>query len=1686
MAAHGLALWSANVAGSGISYSGNVGIGTTSATAKLNIAAGTATVAPLQLTAGTNLTTPLSGAIEYDGSNLYYTDSTAARHTLSSSTGGAQNFSTDVTMSGAGTGLAVTNGETVGTTLGVTGLTTMTGGFTSAGTASVTNTTASTSTTTGAETVAGGLGVAGTVNANILAAANGAAATPSLTFISDLTSGWWLPAVGSVALSTNGVERMRVLSNGNIGVGTTSPTALLTLAGQNNWSAGLGAITHLAGPTDQTFAIAASGPTGGTDQNGNSLSLSASNGFAPVTGVTSGGNINLTAGNAAQNNSGSGGTGGTININSGSGINTGSGGALFWTGGLGGGGNGGPSGNGGGLSLIAGIGGNDNSHATGNGGGVTVKSGAGQTTSAAVAGGSSGSVTIASGSAGNAASGTGGNSGNVIIQTGVAGTGGAAGTAGSVILGTNGGSQFVLNSAGNVGVGTTSPSQPLQVIGNSRFGYVGAEDANWSNGATFYYNDSAYAGIEIQNRGTWGTSGTLLRLWDDNGNNGNTLALGVSASTNNAAALFGLPGSSYSSLAAAKGGGGNGRILALGTSNNNDVVLGSNNIERMRITASGNVGIGSSSPTAKLNIAAGTATVAPLQLTSGTNLSTPLSGAIEYDGSNLYYTDSTAARHTLSSSSGGAQSFSTDVTMTGAGTGLAVTNAETIGGGLTVSAGGISVTGGENENGGSLTNVGGISGTGNLNLTPTSTVVSGTNSASTFNTVYAPASAPAAGTQLTGLTSKVATGGSADLTNATVFGTVNQGVHNTTATLGALYGAYNNANNYSTGAVNTTYGEFSGVTNNSTGTIGNAYGVSAGVTNTAAGGNVTNAYGLYSRITQTAGTIGTGYGLYLDSIGATNKYGLYQADATASNYFGGKVGIGTTSPAWALDVVPASGLEIGFGTSGARTYGKMSSTVNGNAGNFFEMYNTATSATVTNSRTNEIRSIHTAQDGTTLQTGYLALGLESTGATNSNLAGYAALGGSGGEGLRVNSANNVGIGTSSPASKLEVNGGLNVGAFVGSYPAPANGLIVSGNVGLGAAGTSQALTVNGNIALYSPGERFIFGANQNDANNSLYRNAATGDTLLTSPSGISFYDSANSVSRMYIQYGGNVGIGSSSPTAKLNIAAGTAALAPLQLTAGTNLTTPLSGVIEYDGSNLYYTDSSAARHTLSSSSGGAQSFSTDITMTGAGTGLAVTNGETVGTTLGVTGLTTMTGGFTSSGTAVVTNTTASTSKTTGAETISGGLGVAGTVNANILAASSGAAGAPSLTFTSDLTSGFWSPAAGSFAISTSGVERMRILSNGFVGIGTTSPAGILDVEGATAAASTNGTGINLIAQNAGSGANNSGGNVMITAGNSTGSAASGNVSILGGSNVTTANGGGAVNITGGTAASGNTPGAVTILGGTASNSPGGAVSMKGAAGNGNFQGGGALTLASGAGGFQGVGGSLQIQAGIGGASASGGAVSISSGNGTNTGNGGTLTLTAGNGGTTSGNGGNIILTPGTVTSGMAGNVGIGTTSPQAGLDVATTGTAASAMIVPRDTTANRPSTPVNGMVRYNTSTTQLETYVAGAWNPVQASNIQCQTTWATSATYVFCLNINTGRVIYTTGGAAWAQWTAGNQAVWNTFASGGPYQIGANYSTTSTLNQVYITNLSNGATIYAVGGGSWTAWVSGSSGVWPP
>ncbi len=77
-----------------------------------------------------------------------------------------------------------------------------------------------------------------------------------------------------------------------------------------------------------------------------------------------------------------------------------------------------------------------------------------------------------------------------------------------------------------------------------------------------------------------------------------------------------------------------------------------------------------------------------------------------------------------------------------------------------------------------------------------------------------------------------------------------------------------------------------------------------------------------------------------------------------------------------------------------------------------------------------------------------------------------------------------------------------------------------------------------------------------------------------------FFDNSELKGQLYRSMG--FSMGSVLPTAKIHIGAGTinAGSSPIKLTAGVNMTTPEAGAIEWDGTNLYITQTGGARKTL--------------------------------------------------------------------------------------------------------------------------------------------------------------------------------------------------------------------------------------------------------------------------------------------------------------------------------------------------------------------------------------------------------------------------------------------------------------------------------------------------------------------------
>lgn len=207
-------------------------------------------------------------------------------------------------------------------------------------------------------------------------------------------------------------------------------------------------------------------------------------------------------------------------------------------------------------------------------------------------------------------------------------------------------------------------------------------------------------------------------------------------------------------------------------------------------------------------------------------------------------------------------------------------------------------------------------------------------------------------------------------------------------------------------------------------------------------------------------------------------------------------------------------------------------------------------------------------------------------------------------------------------------------------------------------------------------------------------------------------------------FGGYIGAGIATPTARLHVFSGTSAIAPLKLTSGTLLASPASGSIEYDGVNYYLTDGANVRRAIA-------------TVATAGNYDSVSN-------------ITSTGNITMSptGAVVVSSTTSSTNAQTGALVVKGGLGVAENLNVNGTISGSAQVkatgyranqGAPNnsdnstngYSFGLDGDTGLFSPGSGGangiLSMFANNTERLRI-DGGGIGIGTGSPAAALQVQ----------------------------------------------------------------------------------------------------------------------------------------------------------------------------------------------------------------------------------------------------------------------------------------------------------------------------------------------------------------------
>jgi hypothetical protein len=342
----------------------------------------------------------------------------------------------------------------------------------------------------------------------------------------------------NLAVITNGAERMRITSGGDIGIGTTSPGGLLGIAGTtvigNQATTGTdgtlrlvtaGGVTFIQSGQNRTSASAA--PLAFTDMNGSSewMRLTATGNLG--IGTTSPGNKLAVAG-------------GQIN---------------------------------------------------------TVADG----TYAIALNATTGNVRVVPYSA------TYSGSALIAFNAGYAGNGPFAIDASLTSFWTNGVERMRVNSSGNVGIGTASPGTPLDVTGTTRSGNFRVNAGGTVTGAGMWgidtilaFNTGSTERMRIDASGNVGigTATPAVRLDVSGGG-----IRGQALDANGSAALF----SSSGGAALYYDGAGIGVLRAYSNSSGGAgaITFVASGSENMRINATGNVGIGTTTPSARLHVNGG-------------------------------------------------------------------------------------------------------------------------------------------------------------------------------------------------------------------------------------------------------------------------------------------------------------------------------------------------------------------------------------------------------------------------------------------------------------------------------------------------------------------------------------------------------------------------------------------------------------------------------------------------------------------------------------------------------------------------------------------------------------------------------------------------------------------------------------------------------------------------------------------------------------------------------------------------------------------------------------------------------------------------------------------------------------------------------------------------------------------------
>jgi hypothetical protein len=184
----------------------------------------------------------------------------------------------------------------------------------------------------------------------------------------------------------------------------------------------------------------------------------------------------------------------------------------------------------------------------------------------------------------------------------------------------------------------------------------------------------------------------------------------------------------------------------------------------------------------------------------------------------------------------------------------------------------------------------------------------------------------------------------------------------------------------------------------------------------------------------------------------------------------------------------------------------------------------------------------------------------------------------------------VGIGTSSPARPLQIGPLSSDSSIEDSFAVAGTNygfFSLSGNN----SNSDVGFALNQGTALGSSGNSFFTMGIIGTQSDSVYGLSSNG-TGLNSGALIwqNYYSSSFhrilSIAPLSsdVSFGGKIGIGITTPTATLHLYAGSAGSnsAPLKFTAGTSLTVPEPGAVEFDGNNLFFTNASNTRQRFAS------------------------------------------------------------------------------------------------------------------------------------------------------------------------------------------------------------------------------------------------------------------------------------------------------------------------------------------------------------------------------------------------------------------------------------------------------------------------------------------------------------------------